>query len=140
MSVAQARRATGRRLRYTPPNPQYPYCGVLALGVDGVRARLPTHDRPGPFRIEEIRSENPAVRAERGVGIGSTAAQVRARYPRAREGGALESWSLVVPGRRGELAFSFETGDPGKPIPDNAKVISLFALANADRDIDELCA
>lgn len=82
MTFEQARTALGGQLEATPPELQAsPGCDQIEhLASDGGAVMLMFHDRV----LDRVDEWKPGHRTDRGVTIGATEAQVRARYPGAR--------------------------------------------------------
>jgi hypothetical protein len=140
MTVEEAQAAAGDGATYEAPKPDEDYaCGDMTIGVPDLFVSFIPAQGSDEFRVRYIVSLNPDVRTDTGIGLGSTAADVRAKYPAAQVGGDQQAPALTVAGIPGELAFRFEVPS-GEEIADDAEVSGIAVTDPAIADSDEYCA
>ncbi len=141
MTLDEAQAAAGEGATYEAPKPGEDYdCGDLTIGVPHMFVTLLPDPDSDVFRVRYIVSLNPDVKTDAGIGLGSNAGDVRAKYPNAVPGGDQQGTALIVAGTPGELAFRVDEADFGEPIPDDAVITGIAVTDPAIADGDEYCA
>ncbi len=140
MTVEEAQAAAGQGATYEAPKLGEDYaCGDMTIGVPDMFVSFIPADGSDELRVRYIVSLNPDVKTDTGIGLGSTAADVRAEYPAAEVGADQQAPALTVSGTPGELAFRFEVPS-GEEIGDDATVTGIAVTDPAIADSDEYCA
>ena len=140
MTLEEAQAAAGEGATYEAPQLDQDYaCGDMTIGVPGLFVSFIQAEGSDEFRVRYIVSLNSDVKTDTGIGLGSTAADVRTKYPAAKVGGDQQAPALTVAGTPGELAFRFEIPS-GEEIADDAEVSGIAVTDPAIAGSDEYCA